>query len=135
MINAKELRIGSRVEYRNEIAVVVNISERHIGLYLGLIEEEFSRRPNKTVVSVDEISPVELTEEILLKCGFEKKGDNWYDLKFKISDCESNEMFFGGLESDICLFTEGYFSSNSVKYLHQLQNLYFAITGKEIEAI
>lgn len=83
-----------------------------------------------------ECFPIPLTPEILERCGFEKGFGEYaliqdsYPLRFREegekyilsfhyfgSNGESNE------EEIICEF----------KYLHQLQNLYFALTGQELE--
>lgn len=67
------------------------------------------------------IDPIELTEEVLLKCRFvindgifEKEGIRLFQVR---------NLYFRGnfpIKSDI-------------KTLHQLQNLYFALTNKELE--
>ena len=66
--------------------------------------------------------PIELTEEILLKCVFIPCSiiDNHFNISgMCIWKC--NDMF-------LC-------DKNGIhiKYLHQLQNLYFALTGEELE--
>lgn len=70
--------------------------------------------------------PIPLTEEILLKCGFRKSKSGMYlfdKFSFDLSDFEF------GVESDYYYLT----ISENLKYLHQLQNLYFALTGQELE--
>jgi len=71
--------------------------------------------------------PIPITEEWLLKFGFneisfKETSDNW----FRIPVDESflwytlnNEFFINGIGSDL-------------KYVHQLQNLYFALTSEEL---
>lgn len=65
-------------------------------------------------------------DEILEKCGFEQQHTSYYlrrnifyftkpDLKFTIEDGDGN------------------FNYPPCKYVHQLQNLYFALTGEELE--
>ena len=73
------------------------------------------------------IEPIPLTEEWLLKFGFEKNKNS--DLYFRLNNYE----YF--IENGI--IDNGYSRMNeiSVKYVHQLQNLYFALTGKELEII
>jgi len=79
------------------------------------------------------VSPIALTEEILLKCGFNKiyvtdpqlenSQSKWYidDLEiFKFED--NHEYLFFSFGQDF-----------KIIYLHQLQNLYFELTGKELE--
>lgn len=66
--------------------------------------------------------PIKITEEILFKSGFVNwdKVDDCYIVKGLII-WKCNEMF-------LC-----YKNGVQVKYLHQLQNLYFALTNKELE--
>lgn len=80
----------------------------------------------------NDFEPIPLTEEWLLKFGFAHKFDNIYTYPFRISDNLVVEMKFEGWAENISLFTNGFFSSNSVKYVHQLQNLYFSLTGQEL---
>ena len=69
-----------------------------------------------------DFTPIPLTEEWLLKLGFYKyKGNN--------SDC-----FLNGFET-ACNMTMLFWKGNqikNIKYVHQLQNLYFALTGEEL---
>lgn len=82
--------------------------------------------------------PIPLTPEILEKCGFEKAIDGMR-ISMPISDnlgCDnyhlyraydSNEFFIAGDKEN------SGFGRFIIQYLHQLQNLYFAITGEEIK--
>lgn len=73
---------------------------------------------------------VPLTEEILLKCGFDKYSDHSNEITYLSKDAGyfiqvyDNSVYFG-------LNYEDY--RKEVKYLHQLQNLYFALTSEELE--
>ena len=72
--------------------------------------------------------PIQLTEEWLFKLGFEKIGSNfvirnffiWYSYYSK-----SYRLRFFLVGSDIEMFV-------NLDYVHDLQNLYFAITGEEL---
>lgn len=122
MIDAKELRVGNYVS--NGIhpfkANIYTIQTAEYGTALG------------------EINPIPLTEEILVKCGFECDGvcfktkSNYFRLSLfqfnKANDYNDNENEFK---------VTVYQHHNSVeicriKHLHQLQNLYFALTGQEL---
>lgn len=82
------------------------------------------------------IIPIPLTEEILLKAGFEKhrKGyslnvggesfDYYIKDKFVIWDHKHRGYSLESIRSQGFIF---------YKYLHQLQNLFFALTGEEIK--
>lgn len=78
------------------------------------------------------LQPIQLTEEILIKAGFDKKigityfnksENNIYNQKYFIDKIEFNEFYF-------CIAGMGTISK--ITYLHQLQNLYFALTGEEL---
>ena len=80
--------------------------------------------------------PIPLTEEWLLKFGFENLGEikevsNRYVL-FNVIDGTSNfELYEYGNEYDACIDDNSIYI-HELKYVHQLQNLYFALTGKEL---
>jgi hypothetical protein len=67
--------------------------------------------------------PIPLTEEWLLRFGFEKDNElNFVKFSFKVhfwSSC--NSYMYGWIGGNI-----------ELKYVHQLQNLYFSLTGKEL---
>jgi hypothetical protein len=76
-------------------------------------------------ISIEDFKPIRLTKKLVLKCGFmpfDKSGENFYvhhtefDLKW-----QEDEVYID------CI------SIPHIKYLHQLQNLYFAFSGKEMK--
>ena len=84
--------------------------------------------------SVEMFKPIKLTEEVLLNCGF--KAENIYS-NFILDDFEiesgvriisTNERCSFYLSGDIPDFMK-----IKIEYVHQLQNLYFALTNKELE--
>ena len=111
MIKIEELRVGNWVYIegsRQQIDAIENATA-----------------PEKCEVDytlIKHVHPIPLTEELLTeKCGFRRNH-------------------YGGLylygKFDFDLTKEGYFLVDDVgvycKHLHQLQNLYFALTGKEL---
>lgn len=100
--------------------------------------------------------PIPLTEEWLLKFGFTKNSQFDFDLYevLKHKD-EYNEFGYGSNEMQFAICLEDniefqiehhrYFDNKRldpqnicipirhIKYVHQLQNLYFALTGEELE--
>ncbi len=119
-MNAKELRIGNWLEWDNEYYQI------EIGSFYTQLKSEDGRR------LFNEIKPIPLTPEILKKAGFRKI--NYYDgnsFGLKISDSHEfvcNERVFY-LACDDSFYNE---VLDHIKYLHQLQNLYFALTGEEL---
>jgi len=72
------------------------------------------------------IQPIPLTEEILLKCGFIIDSINNFE-KYPFT-IQKNNLYV----ADFLFYKKGD-SGVVIKHLHQLQNLYFALTGKELE--
>lgn len=68
-----------------------------------------------------ECEPIPLTEEWLLKFGFEPLGSSRFD--FKIFTYYLYDGSFYNQSSRL----------STIKYVHQLQNLYFALTGEELK--
>jgi hypothetical protein len=108
-MKANELRIGNFIyNDRNEIFKVNWITE--------IIESRQS-------------TAIPLTEEWLLKFGFEKLSNGWLRLHI----CNDWSYLYwdrlAGLE--LSVNKQGIHFSH-IKYVHQLQNLYFALTGEEL---
>jgi hypothetical protein len=78
--------------------------------------------------------PIILTEEWLLKFGFDKRISNCFKLNNFFIDLRYDDI----LEKDRTIFSRWdnyhclYFNLSDLKYVHQLQNLYFALTGEEL---
>lgn len=71
---------------------------------------------------IERIKPIPITEEILLKFGFENGIDEM------TLTTESFCIYWRKFEGHFEINGEKYFK----KYIHELQNLYFALTGKEL---
>lgn len=72
------------------------------------------------------IKPIELTEEWLMKFGFIKKDEGYGILT---SMKQAVLISFGNHNCSI----NGLSFNNPTKYVHQLQNLFFALIGEELE--
>ena len=118
-MRANELRIGN---YINEDilgdSIISSIHKNFIEVGIGHNIGAMTYTLNYT-----SIKPIQLTEEWLLDFGFEKDELGWF---FKENDYCSFGLFFKDNE---WLF---YISDTKIKYVHQLQNLYFALTNNEL---
>ena len=82
-----------------------------------------------------ELEPIALTEEWLLKLGFEKRNNPYKWYKWLYND-ESEKLFILWEKRE--LFNNnliGYYCEEAIinmDNVHQLQNLYFALTGSEL---
>jgi hypothetical protein len=119
-MKANELRIGNLVWLycHHEPVSVVQIfkedneywleTDLHEGEKLGIFE------------------PIPLTEEWLVKFGFERNGSQfWYKSYDYTIDTRGNKLV---VHSDYASSIYG----TEVKYVNQLQNLFFALTGEEL---
>ena len=129
MIKANETRIGNFVEFENSIFKIHTISE----VYPTLDTPEFGI----CVIDWNNIQPIPLTEEWLLKFGFNKiQGDKIFFEKDVFGNTpikfEKKNIPFSG--EQMCLCISNFFTSR-IKYVHQLQNIYFALTGDELTIV
>lgn len=128
-MDVKELRIGNLVKDDECIIVVVEALSGDNALVNGYGENEvlFSKKGYPNVLFESEIYPIELTEELLLKCGFKKTDNNWVilDLQFMSFGWEKFARLTLSIDGNIMYLVH-------IKYVHQLQNLYFALTGEEL---
>lgn len=78
--------------------------------------------------------PIPLTEEWLLKLGFKYDADNDKLFLFlPIHEFCTDRLSFRKSEGHICLEVQVFRTLfEHTKYVHQLQNLYFTLTGKEL---
>ena len=73
------------------------------------------------------IKPIPLTEEWLIKFGFERNENGLFKL---FNQSEVPILLNGDLNGWTC---DGInFSINNTQYVHQLQNLYYALTNTEL---
>ena len=129
-MKASELRIGNFVcdDYSGEMIVTAINRSNHIELAKN------NSLPSG-LYSVDRVIPIPITEEWLLKFGFsgsegvidltnEGSGnDDYFNLNY---DSENGMWIY---------FNEGWMYLLHIKFVHQLQNLYFSLTGEELTII
>ena len=118
MIKANELRIGN--------ILYSNLTERN---FICNSEDIYNLAMD---YNANNANYVELTEEWLLKFGFEKDEMHNCIVIYKDSYIHIEIAF----ECDIKIVTisgsEAGDHMEHIKYVHQLQNLYFALTGEEL---
>jgi hypothetical protein len=143
MIQANELRIGNWVHFVNSNGAHMNfqINVFHLA-YMVEADPEYVQH-GYGLKYEGNITGIALTPEILEKCGFSWR--NGYLAK----DMHVASMllgFYAGVSDKMTLIQktapidEGlfpndrlmHFGVNHPIYLHQLQNLYFALTGEEL---
>jgi len=154
MITANELRIGNLIFWNPKLsnpnitlaAMQVEISailEDKISYISPGIEyrvepfEDDLLQKETPYKSLKELEPIILTAEILEKCGF-KQGDDYlskkayvkhegeYFLEININIVDYKVLLHFAGDQKVGL-------PHSYKYIHEFQNLYFALTHEELE--
>jgi hypothetical protein len=134
-MKTSELRIGNLVQrkYDQKVLKIIHIKENvrveYIRSDTGLI--------HKPIQHFNEIKPIDLREEILLKFGFNKDYQKGY---IGIDVCNSDFVLTEPLKmgewqtSYAFQFETGNVPKfKQIEFVHQLQNLYFALCGEELE--
>jgi hypothetical protein len=130
-INFKELRLDNYICINNNLHPC-RVKEITI---TSVVVESIIENYNEP--TINSMNPIPLTEEWLLKFGFENSAIGYeyaieLDKTLQLIDV-NNEYYpqliqapeFSSMESQII-------GLNLIKYLHQLQNLYFALTNEEL---
>ena len=135
MIKANELRIGNRIKYNNDKSLRDELINKEVIVTADVIK--WASNPSENCYE-----PIPLTPEILERCGFEKKEEDGvitFTLEIKgIADHGDNEYKLFGIKSkpafvQIDYTVNRYWAAKPIYYLHQLQNIYNALTGEELE--
>lgn len=127
MILAHELRIGNLVTAHFQ-TTRFNSKVEAISLSHGIKFVSVYCDENLEGYSEQNISAIPLTPEILEKCGFNvtSKGfyqhGSWYNISLK---------YMRGTYALRCNFMD--IVANNIDYVHQLQNLHFALTQTELQ--
>jgi hypothetical protein len=123
-MKANELRVGNYISLLGidkQVEGIANLRNRRDMYWITC----------KDIVDVKIIhfKPILLTEEWLLKFGFEKEKiqlTTYTKIKLSIT-LKTNEYVSGRT-----YFNSWCILEKQIEYVHQLQNLYFALTGEEL---
>lgn len=118
-MQASELRIGNWVEANMPPMIVKEIDEYEVRLEYQPAQADY------WAASIEWVKGIPLTTGILIKSGaINKYGQNFFigKLKFDISTTNVIRFHYSGKVTYIF-------------FVHQLQNLYFALTGEELKII
>ena len=122
-MKTSELRIGNYLNGRKGPVTVTEIRENN--------RVKIKENPSNFTVG-DCLHPIPLTEEWLLRFGFIAKNwysnfEHWSDTWFQLS----SSVIKANKERS-CFYFDNEMINIEIKYVHQLQNLYFALTGEEL---
>lgn len=154
-ISAQELRLGNIVDTvnhgngkrsPNKTPYIVEAIGSSI-VELCHIDCDRDKYHRFLVKAISDIEPIPLTEEWLLKFGFEKGKHAWFSKKY-FTDCDEYAevmkidynisskrlAIYDAIEETdmVNILSHPIYTGKKVLYIHQLQNLFFALTGEEL---
>lgn len=115
-MKANELRTGNLLLFRGMEFEVKDITSKYV-----------THQSELGIYFYNELVPIPLTKEWLLKFGFiANRYNDEFELYPLMFDCEYTDHGEWNISYD------GHPLSTEIQHVHQLQNLYFALTGKEL---
>lgn len=126
-IPISELRIGNMFwEDYGGYKIVTAIGFNNVGEFPNHVQGRAIGYKVSGLFDADKIDPIPLTPEVLKSCGFYIDSDGMWKIPF-------HECGLYWLETKMQLTLGGMPMINfDCTTLHQLQNLYFALSGKEL---
>ena len=115
-MNLKELRIGNLIKFENNEYTVISLNSETKKIHI-------KNESRKLSCNIHEITGISLTDEIIKSYGFKRDKfgftNNSY---FSIGKTLVYRIYFNDFEV----------THRSVNCLHELQNIYFVLTGNEL---
>lgn len=128
-MKANELRIGNvlqSIDGKTAYKILCFYGESTVLVDIGIIKTPTDDEHEE---SLESLEPIPLTEEWLLKFGFELE----YKSEFRIKYTSPTDASIGYDWHKMDVWGFRYFGKKiKCEYVHQLQNLYFALTGEEL---
>ncbi len=134
MINPTDLRIGNNVFYKGEVVKIIGIGEFGIKASQGeaIINAKFSTL---------DITPIVLDKSWFIKLGFKWEIEfsntykwHFYNGRLRIAIYLNEAKYHADYQTWISNPNSwnGWHVVGTTMYIHQLQNLYYALTGLEL---
>ena len=125
-MKVNELRIGNYILFDNDVYDVRGFVNERVKIH------------KKEVYIGQLFKPIPLTEEWLLNFGFEKHHQSFYNKTLCVREVEYLWFYsIYPLKNSIIPLVNmsAQATGHYIKYVHQLQNLYFALTGEELKLL
>lgn len=122
-----ELRLHNLIQYKEEVVPITGLDLDHTNKS-NLVHVR--KGTSKIPVDSEDLKPILLTSEWLTKFGFKESYRSDFRIRYDLPN-------FGKYDFDLSKekILEGFlYFGNYIQciYLHQLQNLYFVLTGREL---
>ena len=131
-MNANELRTGNLLSNP-----IFRATVKVHGIVWYNSEEAHRINIGSSVVELETLFPIPLTEEWLIKFGFTADEQSWFHKKIQAHSFKRNSVSFNTEDNKCIISCRGFEEVTQVelkhiKHVHSLQNLYFALTGEEL---
>lgn len=127
-MRTNELRLGNLIKKSNDPIWIEKFKGEITIVDISILEIiDSENKKNKIRERIDFYEPISLTEEWLIKFGFKKFSDKWNNNTFR------NKYLIIKQHKDHFTYLSGLGKLVKIKYIHKIQNLYFALTGNELE--
>lgn len=129
MIKPNELRPGVYVSHTGKVLQVESYCNGKVNVYAGY----YGGVPHIKGIDCGDIEPIPLTPEWLERCGF-KKGSSYIGIGYHWDGPNDISIVEQNIDKDDTyrLYGSEWTIGKDFKFLHQLQNLYHALTGEEL---
>ena len=134
-VTVRDLRIGNCIKIKEDSFHFQEILQINRGSIC--IEEPIS--DEFVCVDILDVEPIKISKEWLEKLGFKFVIRNMWELKI---DFYTKLQFYENQDDYITLFIQNYnngervsdthLAMKNIKYIHQLQNLFFDLTGRDL---
>lgn len=126
MINENDLRRGNLIYgISDRIEKVMALREGLITAFTPTSEDNAMEFESKY------FSPIELTEDWLIRFEFKKTVDEYDDIYYALGNFILEEMYFSNLQDCGFYYHLGH-NELKIHSVDQLQNLFWAVTGEEL---
>ena len=132
-MNANELMLGNYVEFENQLHQVIGITDDEI----NLSRKSDSGRSNITYwVGIYSVKPILLSKYWCKDLSYSVISESWASYKYGFV---GNHIFNSDLNFVLRKTTKdagNFFRGDlQLKYVHQLQNLHFSLTGTHLQLV
>lgn len=125
-LKPQDLRIGNLVMYAGYTQCITELFSLSCGLESAEGNKVFI---NTDIAKYSELSPIPLTPDMLLRFGFVECYKSDFQTKYEWPSNPSMEYIF---RAEGKKFFRWYGFDSNVEYCHNLQNIVYALTGKEL---
>lgn len=141
MMKSNELRIGNWARFTahdlDYVSQVRGVSQ-YVDHLNNLTTSIMSRSDESNLDyshTEKQVNPIPITEQWLIDFGFKREEEDschWFEMDLAIIKLISNDIGKEGYSEKLEFLFDFEFDKLRIEYVHQLQNLYFALTGEEL---